>query len=258
MQEAEEREAEERRRIQEFYRRLELEADQRERRAAWRMRRNNPGMKTKRRALQKEIALRRFDTPSAENSAAGACSRATAAAALAVANVQIAKDSMGNYVVSFQDGEGNELTDSLEEVFNTFDTELQNRLATCSFNQLPPDVRAKICHALEFKMAAGKTDVVVSQKRKGTVLPSGHAVPSRAENRQLNTRSSLEDLLNEEEQERDNLWTPRDKNGNSETTADDETDGWRRRTRAGSQVCVKQVKIDRYFLQLFWILLLNY
>jgi hypothetical protein len=143
-------------------------------------------------------------------------------------------------VVSFQDGEGNELTDSLEEVFNTFDTELQNRLASCSFNQLPPDVRAKICHALEFKMAAGRTDDVVSQKRKATVLPpaSGHAVPSRAENRQLNTRSSLEDLLNEgESQEGENLWSPLDKNGNSsETTADDETDGWRRRTRAGSQV----------------------
>jgi hypothetical protein len=236
MQEAEEREAEERRRIQEFYRRLEQEADQRERRAEWRMRRNNPGMKTKRRALQKEIALRRFDTPSAENSAAGAGSRA------AVANVQIAKDAMGNYVVSFQDGEGNELTDSLEEVFNSFDTELQNRLASCSFNQLPPDVRAKICHALEFKMAAGRTDAV-SLKRKATVLPaSGHAVPSRAENRQVNTRSSLEDLLNEGEQEGENLWSPAslDKNGNSETTADDELDGWRRRTtRAGSQVCVK-------------------
>jgi hypothetical protein len=239
MQEAEEREAEERRRIQEFYRRLEQEADQRERRAEWRMRRNNPGMKTKRRALQKEIALRKFDTASsAENSAAGAGSRATAAL---IANVQIAKDAMGNYVVSFQDGEGNELTDSLEEVFNTFDTELQNRLAACSsFNQLPPDVRAKICHALEFKMAAGRTDDVVSQKRKATVHPpaSGHAVPSRAENRQLNTRSSLEDLLNEgESREGENLWSPLDKNGNSsETTADDETDGWRRRTRAGSQV----------------------
>ena len=236
MQEAEEREAEERRRIQEFYRRLEQEADQRERRAEWRMRRNNPGMKTKRRALQKEIALRRFDTPSlAENSAAGAGSRA------AVANVQIAKDAMGNYVVSFQDGEGNELTDSLEEVFNSFDTELQNRLASCSFNQLPPDVRAKICHALEFKMAAGRTDAV-SQKKKATVQPaSSHAVPSRAENRKLNTRSSLEDLLNEGEQEGENLWSPAslDKNGNTEATADDETDGWRRRTRAGSQVSLK-------------------
>jgi hypothetical protein len=149
---------------------------------------------------------------------------------------------MGNYVVSFQDGEGNELTDSLEEVFNTFDTELQNRLAACSsFNQLPPDVRAKICHALEFKMAAGRTDAV-SQKRKATVLPpSVHAVPSRAENRQLNTRSSLEDLLNEENQEGENLWSPAslDKNGNTEATADDETDGWRRRTRAGSQVSLK-------------------
>jgi len=239
MQEAEEREAEERRRIQEFYRRLEQEADQRERRAEWRMRRNNPGMKTKRRALQKEIALRRFDTPSAENSAAGAGSRA---AAVGVANIQIAKDAMGNYVVSFQDREGNELTDSLEEVFNSFDTELQNRLASCSFNQLPPDVRAKICHALEFKMVAGRTDAV-SQKRKATLPPaSAHAVPSRAENRQLNTRSSLEDLLNEGEQEGENLWSPAslDKNGNSETTADDELDGWRRRTtRAGSQVCVK-------------------
>ena len=36
---------------------------------------------------------------------------------IAVTNVQITTDVMGNFVVKFRDGEGNELEDNLEDIF---------------------------------------------------------------------------------------------------------------------------------------------
>jgi hypothetical protein len=237
--EKEQQEAEERNRIQEFYQRLQQEADQRERRAEWRMRRNNPSVKSRRRALQQELALRRFD-PSPEQMTADTAA-SSGGGRLAVANLQIAKDEMGNFVIRFQDVEGNELTDNLEDIVTTFDSELQNRLATCdnNFGQLPADLRTRICHALEFKMAArGATSwkkVPTSGEVSASRLPP--SVLSRDEIRQLNTRSSLAELLNEGSSQEavEEIAATQDNNGNN--TDVDEADGWRRRGRAGSQVC---------------------
>ena len=223
--EQERREAEERRRIEEFYRRLEQEAEQRERRAEWRMRRNNPGIKAKRRELQQEMAHRRWGN----NSTPGRSTPVTVAAeslttrggrGIAVTNVQITTDVMGNFVVKFRDGEGNELEDNLEEIFNTLDTELQNRLATgSSFDQLPVTVRSRICHALEFKMVAAAAGNWQDGKTACDVTPT-HAVPSRAENRQLNTQSSLGDWFTEGEGVG---WTGERKDSNGNNEAEDET-----------------------------------
>ena len=248
--EQERREAEERRRIEEFYRRLEQEAEQRERRAEWRMRRNNPGIKAKRRELQQEIAHRRWGN----NSTPGRSTPVTVAAeslttrggrGIAVTNVQITTDVMGNFVVKFRDGEGNELEDNLEDIFNTLDTELQNRLATgSSFDQLPVTVRSRICHVLEFKMVAAAASWQ-DGKKACDVMPT-HAVPSRAENRQLNTQSSLGDWFTEGEGVG---WTGERKDSNGNNEAEDETDGWRRRGRKDSQV--KEDLVLIYFTLLF-------
>lgn len=162
---------------------------------------------------------------------------------LVVTSVQIATDSMGNFVARFKDAEGNDLTDNLEEVLNSLDTEMQNKLASgASFDQLPATLRARICHALEFRLATAGSKEGPDDAARSTPT---HAVPTRAENRQLNTQSSLAELLQEVVTDE---WRT-DSNGNrnnsheaNDDDDDDEADGWRRRQRGGSQVMFEIMK----------------
>jgi len=183
-EEASRREEEDRLRVTQFYARLEREAEDRERRADWRFKRNNPAFKSRRILLHRELDTSlahrlRMAAGGGHNKAGGDVHIVDneTSNTFQFSDILIKEDEMGNFAVEFKDREGNLVTDNLDTIF--METETINLLSSRPFPQLPDYLRKQILHSLEYR--ANKHSAILDRNTEDGSKPSVFPSPRRQE-----------------------------------------------------------------------------
>ena len=210
-EELRQREAEEKRRLEEFYARLSADADLRQRRAEWRMKRSDPALKNKRLALQhqeEDSALTRSPTSSPSSIRSPRNNTSSNSPSIRTDQLKIEKDDMGNVTLMVEDDEGNLVSEI--ECSEDIQTELKDILENDNLDSISEDTKSIICQKI--------------QRRSFEKSPS-HNVNTRTMNRDLVLGSQIEF----------NFIDPVTKPKPKEKTKDD-TDGSKKRSTQGQQI----------------------
>jgi len=164
-EEAKRREEEEMERIRQFYERLEREAEDRERRADWRLRRNNPSYKFRRMLLHKELhedelnRLSKVKYPL--NTSHGLVEEDLLSPGeglvTEIKGVSLEADEEGNYIIVCTDSQGNRI-DLGMDTLNNYESatkestaDLMEMIKSQPYLQLPIQIRTLLCEAVEDK-----------------------------------------------------------------------------------------------------------
>ena len=140
----------------------------------------------------------------------------------AVTDVEVVEDEEGNLSVRFRDEEGNLVTDSLVDLFNSLDSGQLNQLRSGRFADLPVQLRTTVLHALSAGRAEGEAPLITLTE---TSLPSA-ASPRKDKGR----KSMMAEYLGTDGGE---MEFP-DRNGNLEPDTVDVTDAVGERKKAAA------------------------
>jgi len=228
-EEMKKREEDDRKRIEEFYAKLTAEAELRERRAEWRMKRCDPNLKSKRVLLQRDISntmenMMRLNKSPHKNKP----SESSQSEEVSFPKLKFENDDMGNVIVMVEDQEGNLISESFQG-FQDLSQEVQDKLKNDNFESLPEETKELICKSIVNRNAkTNPTDSVfvenarnspfgpIHTRSQNKAMMLGSSIPMHYENANTPQRKSIERDANGNPYYDTVDGTPRKKSSNSQ------------------------------------------
>jgi len=226
-------EQEERKRVEEFYAKLSAEAELRERRAEWRMRRCDPQLKTKRIVLNRELDSSNANMKRNIKAPVDKFTPSKGVDNLDYSSLQFKSDAEGNLLIMANDQEGNLIYEDISS-FSDISQKIQNHLHNDNCDSLNEATKEEICKLVFNSKSAG-------QSIKGSASPFGQ-IHSRFQNKAMVLGSNIpmhydDGITNKEYDLNDN-------NGNLHT---DTTDATPRKKSSNSQPIERLLYPHRYY-----------
>jgi hypothetical protein len=217
---------------------MNAEAELRERRAEWRMKRCDPNLKSKRVVLQRDISktienMMRINKSPLKNKSINVDELGDGY----FPKLKFDHDEMGNVIVLVEDHEGNLISESFEG-FNDLSQDVQNILKNDNFESLPDETKEKICRSIVDKST--NDPVFVDEKVNS---PVGQVIHTRSENKAMILGSNIP-MHYENARTPPRKCSEQDANGNPYA---DTLDGTPRKKSSNSQPIERLLYPHRYY-----------